>query len=108
MSQDVGTTPREGGACVQGPPSHHRRRPRGPQASELKLLHGIQGYAASLAAVRGYDRRGEAWTDIGTLIDRYLADTGLAFEEEVSRKPARRLRVTSWLNSAAAVEKEAS
>ena len=48
-------------------------RRRIEQASELKLLQGIQGYATSLAAVRGRDRRDQALTDIGTLIDRYLA-----------------------------------
>jgi hypothetical protein len=73
-------------------------RRRIEEASELKLLQGIQGYATSLAAVRGRDRREEAMTDIGSLIPRYLAERGLTFESEVSRKRARRLSVTSWLD----------
>ena len=83
-------------------------RRRIEQALELKLLQGIQGYATSLAVVRGRDRRGEAMTDIGTLIDRYLAERGLAFKDEVSRKRARRLSVTSWLDPAVMIEREAS
>ena len=83
-------------------------RRRIEQASELKLLQGIQGYATSLAAVRGRNRRDQALTDIGTLIDRYLAAKGLVFEGEVLRKRARRLSVTSWLDRAGEVEEEAS
>ena len=40
-------------------------RRRIEEASESKLLQGIQGYATSLAAVRGRNRRDEAMTDIG-------------------------------------------
>ncbi len=83
-------------------------RRRIEQASELKLLQGIQGYATSLAAARGCDRRDHAMTDIGTLIPRYLAEKGLTFESEVARKRARRLSVTSWLDPAASAEDEAS
>ena len=82
-------------------------RRRIEQASELKLLQGIQGYATSLAAARGRSRRDQAMTDIGTLIDRYLASRGLVFEAEVVRKRARRLNVTSWLGPTV-VEEEAS
>ena len=83
-------------------------RRRIEQASELKLLQGIQGYATSLAAARGCDRRDQAMTDIGTLIPRYLAEKGLTFEAEVARKRARRLSVTSWLDPAGEVEEKAS
>ncbi len=79
-------------------------RRRIEQASELKLLQGIQGYATSLAAVRGRSERDHALTDIGTLIDQYLAAKGLVFESEVLRKRARRLGVTSWLDPAAGEE----
>ena len=83
-------------------------RRRIEQASELRLLQGIQGYATSLAAVRGRNRRDEAMTDIGTLIPRYLAERGLTFEGEVVRKRARRLSVTSWLDPTGSVTEEAS
>ena len=83
-------------------------RRRIEQASELKLLQGIQGYATSLAAVRGHDRRDQALTDIGTAIVSYFGSKDLTFEDEVSRKRERRLSVTSWLDAAAQVEKAAS
>ncbi len=80
-------------------------RRRIEQVSELKLVRGIQGYATSLAAVRGHEQPDNAWADIRALTFRYHADKGLVFEDEVSRKQARRLSVTSWLDS---VEEEAS
>jgi hypothetical protein len=83
-------------------------RRRIEQASELRLLQGIQGYATSLAAARGRNRRDQAMTDIGTLIDRYLASKGLVFEGEVSRKRSRRMSVTSWLDRGKRAEEEAS
>ena len=83
-------------------------RRRIEQASELKLLQGIQGYASSLAAVRGRDLYGEAMADIRALIPRYLDERGLTFEAEVFRKRARRLGVTSWVDPAAVVHEEAS
>jgi hypothetical protein len=83
-------------------------RRRIEQASELRLVQGIQGYATSLAAARGHEGRDEAMKDIGSLIPHYLAERGLVFEDEVSRKRARRLSVTSWLDPAAASEREAS
>ncbi len=46
-------------------------------------------------------------TDISMLIPRYLAERGLTFEE-VFRKRARRLSVTSWLHRDAPAEEEAS
>lgn len=83
-------------------------RRRIEQASELKLLQGIQGYATSLAAVRGREQLQAAMTDIGTLIPRYLTERGLAFEGEVLRKRARRLSVTSWVSPNAPAAEEAS
>lgn len=83
-------------------------RRRIEQASELRLVQGIQGYATSLAAVRGHDQRDEAMTDIGTAIHSYLAMKGLVFEDEVSRKRSRHLSVTSWLDPAGEVEEKAS
>ena len=83
-------------------------RRRIEQASELKLLQGIQGYASSLAAVRGRDLYGEAMADIRALIPRYLDERGLTFEAEVFRKRARQLGVTSWVDPAAVVHEEAS
>ena len=83
-------------------------RRRIEQASELRLVQGIQGYATSLAAVRGHEGRDEAMKDIGSLIPHYLAERGLVFEDEVSRKRARHLSVTSWLDRAGGGEKEAS
>ncbi len=83
-------------------------RQRIEQASELKLLQGIQGYATSLAAVRGCDGLTEAMTDIRALIPHYLEEHGLTFEAEVFRKRARRLGVTSWLDPGAGADEEAS
>jgi hypothetical protein len=72
-------------------------RRRIEQANELKLVQGLQGYATSLAAVRGQEQREEAWADIRTLTFEYHAGKGLVFEDEVTRKRARQLRVASWL-----------
>ena len=83
-------------------------RRRIEQASELKLVRGIQGYATSLAAVRGQEKPDNAWADIRTLTFRYHADKGLVFEDEVSRKRERHLGVTSWLDPGGFAEREAS
>lgn len=48
--------------------------------------------------MRCREQRDEALTDIGTLIPRYLAESGLTFEGEVFRKRARRLSMTSRLD----------
>ncbi len=83
-------------------------RRRIEQASELKLVQGIQGYATSLAAVRGDEGRDAAMKYIGSLIPDYLTERGLTFEAEVARKRARRLNVTSWLDPRVRPEEEAS
>ena len=83
-------------------------RRRIEQASELKLLQGLQGYATSLAAARGRDGYAEAMADVRTLIPHYLDEHGLTFEAEVFRKRARRLGVTSWLDPHTPAEEEAS
>ncbi len=71
-------------------------RRRVEQATERRLLQGLQGYATSLAAVRGLEGREAAMKDIGSLIPDYLSERGLTFESEVARKRAHRLGVTSW------------
>jgi hypothetical protein len=68
------------------------------QASELRLLQGLQGYATSLAALRNRPARGEALEDIGHLVDRYLASRGRQFEGEVRRKQQRQMTVTAFLD----------
>lgn len=68
------------------------------QASELRLLQGLQGYATSLAALRGRPTRDEALEDIGRLVDRYLASRARRFDCEVRRKQARQMSVTAFLD----------
>lgn len=101
-----GRRPPDGGEGWPGRCRDSRRPPimtgvvrrRIEQASEVKLLQGTQGYATSLAAVRGREQRNEVLTDIGTLIPRYLGESVLTFEGEVFRKRARRLSTTSRLD----------
>ena len=83
-------------------------RRRIEQASELKLVQGIQGYATSLAAVRGQEQRDDAMKHIGSAIVSYLGSKDLTFENEVIRKRERHLGVTSWLDPIAEIEEEAS
>ena len=69
-------------------------RRRIEDATELRLVQGIQGYATSLAAVRGHRNHEDAMADIGRLVDAYLAAKGLRFDAEVRRKLDRRLQVS--------------
>lgn len=71
-------------------------RRRLEQASELKLVQGIQGYATSLAAVLGEEDRDDAMRHIGMAIFSYLGSRDLTFEDEVTRKRDRHMGVTSW------------
>lgn len=75
-------------------------RRRVKQASELRLLQGLQGYATSLSALRDRADRNEALEDIGHLVDGYLAAKGRRFEGEVRRKQERQLGVTAFLDDA--------
>jgi hypothetical protein len=73
-------------------------RKRVQQASELRLLQGLQGYATSLAALRDHLTRDEALEDIGRLVDGYLSSRGRRFESEVRRKQDRQMAVTAYLD----------
>jgi hypothetical protein len=76
-------------------------RRRLEEASEARLLQGLQGYATSLAARRDRQQLVEAMEDFGTLVSDYLASRGREFAEEVRRKRARQLGVTAFLEDSA-------
>lgn len=73
-------------------------RRRLEEATELRLLQGLQGYATSLAARRHRRQLAEAMEDFGMLVGDYLASRGRAFTEEVRRKQGRHLGVTAFLD----------
>src|SRR5262249_17309753 len=74
-------------------------RRRLEEATELKLLQGLQGYATSLAARRDRQQLGDAMEDCGALVSADLASRGRGFTDEVRRKQRRQLGVTAFLES---------
>jgi hypothetical protein len=67
------------------------------QATEERIIQGLQGYLTSWAALRGTQHLAITLTSLSPVIDRYLASRGRTFESDVRRKRVRRMSVTAFL-----------
>jgi hypothetical protein len=76
-------------------------RQRLNQATEERLIQGLQGYLSALAALKGWRELPEALQRVRPLIESYLSARDRSWGGEVSRKAARQMSVTGWLDEAA-------
>jgi hypothetical protein len=77
-------------------------RRRIAQATEERLVQGLQGYLSALAALKGWGDLTEALEETEDLVEAYLMACGRAWADEVQRKAERSMSVTGWLDSEAA------
>ncbi len=86
-------------AAVQVAPEHCGVvRRRLVEATEARIVSGLQGYLSSWAALRESPHLRPTLEAVGPILDRYLAERGRTFEAEVRRKRARLLSVTAFLD----------
>jgi len=74
-------------------------RRRMVEATEARIVSGLQGYLTSWAALRESRELLPTLEAVGPILDRYLAQRGRTFEAEVRRKRARLMSVTGFLDA---------
>ena len=67
------------------------------QATLQRIVQGLWGYVTSLAALRDRLQLEDALHELRTQLEHYMATKERSFQAEVSRKRARRLGVTAFL-----------
>jgi hypothetical protein len=67
------------------------------QATEERIVQGLQGYLTSWAALRGTRLLGVTLEAARPVVERYMASRGRTFEAEVRRKHARLMSVTAFI-----------
>jgi hypothetical protein len=77
-------------------------RQRIAQATEERLVQGLQGYLSALAALKGWDELVDALDRTKGLVDAYLLARDRTWAGEVQRKAERSMSVTGWLDEEAA------
>ena len=88
---------REIAAVQVAPESCGVVRRRLVEATEARIVSGLQGYLTSWAALRESRELVPTLEAVGPILDRYLAQRGRTFEAEVRRKRARLMSVTAPL-----------
>ncbi len=68
------------------------------QATEERLVQGLQGYLSSWAALRDGRHLDRTLEAVRPILERYLASRGRSFAGEVRRKRARLMSVTAFLD----------
>src|SRR5262249_10671188 len=72
-------------------------RRRLEQANLQRIVQGLWGYVTSLAALRERPELGDALQELRRQLEHYMATKERSFQVEVSRKRARWLGVTAFL-----------